>query len=207
MTRSAALTHLKRSDPLFYKATAAHHTSLPESLPEKRTCAALFAALVSIVISQQLGTAAADAIFANVKKACKGRITPESVLKTRLSVFRKAGLSGAKTKTLKSIAKAIAVGSLDLRSFKKIPAEDIFKKLTHIWGLGPWSVEMFMMNSLGHSDVFSPGDLGLARAMEAIYHLPKNAPRASLLAIAAKWSPYRTYASLLLWRFRDTTAG
>ncbi|OGG41003.1 hypothetical protein A2118_00400 [Candidatus Kaiserbacteria bacterium GWA2_50_9] len=60
------------------------------------------------------------------------------------------------------------------------------------------------MNSLGHTDVFSPGDLGLVRAMETIYNLPKNAPRTSLLAISEKWSPYRTYASLLLWRTRDS---
>ena len=76
-----------------------------------------------------------------------------------------------------------------------------------IWGLGPWSAEMFLMFALGRPDVFSPGDLGLIRAMEAIYGLPKGAPRTTLLAIAEKWSPYRTYASLLLWRTRDTKAG
>ena len=73
-----------------------------------------------------------------------------------------------------------------------------------IWGLGPWSVEMFMMFALGHSDVFSVGDLGLVRAMEMIYNLPKNTQRSSLLAISDKWSPYRTYASLLLWATRDS---
>lgn len=173
----------------------------------KRTRAQLFTSLVSIVISQQLGTAVADTIFARVKKACKGQITPESVLKTPLSTFRKSGLSGAKTKTLKEIARAVKNNSLDVLSLKRIPEEDAAEKLMQIWGLGPWSVEMFLMFALGRADVFSPGDLGLIRAMEAIYSLPKNTPRASLLTIAEKWSPHRTYASLLLWRTRDTKVG
>ncbi len=162
---------------------------------------------MSTVVSQQLGLAAADAIFSRVKKASGGRLTPESVLKVRPKAFRKAGLSGAKIKTLKSIARAIRNNSLDLLSLKKVSEEEAAEELMKVWGLGPWSSEMFLMFALGHSDVFSAGDLGLARAMETIYGLPKNAPRTSLLAIAQKWSPHRTYASLLLWRTRDTKAG
>ena len=205
MTRKAsALVHFRKVDPHFYKATLPHHASLPEELSKKSTRAALFESLVSIVISQQLGTAAADTIFSRVKKACGGRLTPETILKTRAARLRAAGLSGAKGKTLKSIAKAARDGSLDLLSLQKLPEEQAAEKLTAIWGLGPWSVEMFMMFSLGRSDVFSAGDLGLIRAMEAIYGLPKNTPRTSLLTIAQKWSPHRTYASLLLWRTRDS---
>ena len=75
-------------------------------LSRKRTRAQLFESLVSTVISQQLGVAAANAIFARVKKACGGRLTPESIMKVRPATLRKAGLSGAKVKTLKGIARA-----------------------------------------------------------------------------------------------------
>ncbi len=205
MTRKQdALKHLKRVDPHFHRATLSYHASLPVQLLEKRTRAALFKSLVSIVISQQLGTAAADTIFARVKKACRGRVSPESILKTSPAALRAAGLSGAKSKTLKAIARAVIHNELDLLSLKKIPETDAAEKLMQIWGLGPWSVEMFLMFALGRGDVFSPGDLGLVRAMETIYGLPKNAPRSSLLAIAEKWSPHRTYASLLLWATRDS---
>lgn len=203
-TRSLALSHFKRADPHFYRATSPHHTSLPTQLVAKRTRAQLFASLVRIVIAQQLGTAAARSIFVRVKEACKGRLTPESVLKARPAALRAAGLSGAKVKTLKAIAQAVKNDSLDLLSFKKIPEVEATEKLMKVWGLGPWSVEMFLMNSLGRTDVFSVGDLGLVRAMETIYNLPRNTPRTSLLAIAEKWSPYRTYASHLLWRTRDS---
>jgi len=204
MTRLAtALKHFKRVDPHFHTATLLHHSSLPLQLPQKHSRAQLFESLVRIVISQQLGTAAARSIFARVKTLCKGRITPESILKIRVPAFRKSGLSGAKTKTLKSIATAVQNNSLDLLSLKKVPEMVAAEQLMRIWGLGPWSVEMFLMFALGRGDVFSPGDLGLIRAMEAIYTLPKHTPRSTLLAIAEKWSPYRTYASLLLWRTRD----
>lgn len=198
-----ALSHFKRVDPHFYRATRAHHASLPGALGGKHTRAQLFTSLVSTVISQQLGLAAADAIFSRVKKVCKGRLTPESIRVTPPSAFRKAGLSGAKIKTLKEIAKAVQNKSLDLLALKKVSEAEAAERLMCVWGLGPWSAEMFLMFALGRPDVFSPGDLGLIRAMETIYKLPKNTPRTSLLAISEKWSPHRTYASLLLWRTRD----
>lgn len=200
--RADALRHLRRVDPHFHEATKAHHTSLPEKLSSKRTRAQLFTSLISTVISQQLGIAAADTIFARVKRICKG-MSPESMLKTTSETFREAGLSGAKTKTLRAIAQAVKDGSLDLLALKTIPETEAAEKLTGIWGLGPWSVEMFLMSSLGRSDVFSAGDLGLIRAMEAMYGLPKGTSRETFIAIAEKWSPYRTYACLLLWRSRD----
>lgn len=205
--RVSALKHLQCVDPHFYKATKAHHTSLPAQLVAKRTTNELFESLVATVISQQLGTAAADSIFARVRKACGNRLTPESVSKVRPEALRRAGLSSAKVKTVRSIATAVKNKSLNLLLLKNIPEADATEKLMQIWGLGPWSVEMFLMFALGRSDVFSPGDLGLARAMETIYGLPKNTPRGTLLAIAEKWSPHRTYASLLLWRTRDTKVG
>lgn len=208
MTRkAAALKHFKRVDPHFYKATLPLHAALPATLVAKRTRAQLFESLVSIVISQQLGTAAADTIFARVKEACQGRPTSLSILEIKSERLRVAGLSGAKTKTLKAIASAVEDGSLDLLALKKVPEAEAAKRLMDIWGLGPWSVEMFMMFALGRADVFSAGDLGIVRAMEALYELPKGTPRETLHTIAEKWSPHRTYACLLLWRTRDTKAG
>ena len=168
-----------------------------------QTRAQLFESLVRTVISQQLGLAAAKSIHARVRETCGRRITSLSILKKSEEELRAAGLSGAKIKTLKEISKAVESGSLDLLSLKSISEAEAAEKLMSIWGLGPWSVEMFMMFALGRGDVFSPGDLGLIRAIEAIYGLPKGVSRSTVLAIAEKWSPHRTYASLLLWRTRD----
>jgi DNA-3-methyladenine glycosylase II len=204
MTRKAeALRHFKRVDPHFHASTLKHHTAIPLVLPTLRTRAQLFESLAGTVISQQLATGAAHSIRARVKEACGGRITSLSILKMNEEKLRAAGLSGAKVKTLKEVAKAVENGSLDLLSLKTIPEVEAAEKLMSIWGLGPWSVDMFMMFALGRSDVFSIGDLGLVRSIEAIYKLPKGAPREKLLTIAQIWSPHRTYASLLLWRTRD----
>lgn len=204
MTRkAAALKHFKRVDSHFYTATIAHHDSLRAELSSKRTRKELFEALVSIVTSQQLGTKAADSIFVRIKEACKGELTSLAVLKIKEEKLRSAGLSAAKVKTLKEIARAVENNSLDLLSLKKIPEEEAAERLMSVWGLGPWSVEMFLMFALGREDVFSIGDLGLVRSIEAIYGLPKGTSREKLLALSEKWSPYRTFASLLLWRTRD----
>jgi DNA-3-methyladenine glycosylase II len=128
-SRASALKHFKQVDPHFHRATKAHHTSLPLQLGEKKTRAALFESLVSTVISQQLGLAAADAIFIRVKKVCGNKLTPESVLKARPQTLRKAGLSGAKVKTLKSIATAVKNKSLNLLSLKNIPEAEAAEKL------------------------------------------------------------------------------
>ncbi len=201
-----ALKHFRRVDPHFYRTTLPHHAALPAVLTKRRTRAQLFESLVSIVISQQLGTAAADTIFGRVKEACEGRPTSLSILKMGTEKLRSAGLSGAKIKTLQAIARAIEDGSLDLLSLKKASEAEAARQLTNIWGLGPWSVEMYLMFGLGKGDVFSAGDLGIIRSMETIYALPKGAARETFIAIAEKWSPYRTYACLLLWCARDTKA-
>src|SRR6185369_4744050 len=102
-SKSAALRHFKTVDPHFHSATADHHALLPSILPAKRTRQALFEALIETVISQQLGVAAADTIYARVKEACNGRVTSLSILKIKREKLRAAGLSGAKMKTLKEI--------------------------------------------------------------------------------------------------------
>ena len=71
-------------------------------------------------------------------------------------------------------------------------------------GIGPWTAEMFLMFSLGREDVFSYGDLGLRHAMQKIYKFKKEPTIKQMEKITSKWSPYRTYAALLLWKSIDT---
>jgi DNA-3-methyladenine glycosylase II len=84
--------------------------------------------------------------------------------------------------------------------------EEIIELLTQIKGVGKWTVEMLLMFSLGREDVFAVDDLGIQQAMTKLYHLdPANKKQFKLdmLAIAQAWSPYRTYACLHLWRWKD----
>ncbi|HVW82711.1 MAG TPA: DNA-3-methyladenine glycosylase 2 family protein [Candidatus Paceibacterota bacterium] len=205
-TRTRAFQHFRRVDTRFHEAVRAHQAALPAELARRKGRTELFAALCRTVVSQQLGVAAARSILARVKAACGGRITVESVGRARSARLRAAGLSGAKTKTLRAAAAAVRSGRIDLPGLRHLAEDEAKSRLTEMWGIGPWSAEMFLMFSLGRPDVFSPGDLGLARAIEAIYGLPKNASREELERIAAAWAPYRTFASLALWRTRDATS-
>lgn len=198
-----ALAHWKRADPVLHKAALKVRASL-ESRPrrKRRGNATLFAALASSVVSQQLATKAADSIWERLRSALGGRVTPEAVRKASLPKLRKAGLSGAKAKTLKELSKAVGNG-LDLASLSREGKEEAIARLTQVWGIGPWTCEMFLMFALEHPDIFSARDLGLVRSMEDLYDLPRGVPLSKLEKLAEKWAPYRSYACRVLWRTRD----
>lgn len=198
-----ALTHLKKVDPLLYKAALPHHHAIVESLAHRRNYAALFPALAGSIVSQQLSTKAADTIWGRLEKACKGEVTPEKILRMRETTLRKAGLSAAKVKSLKELSRALTSGSLDLRKLATMKEEEAVVALSSVWGIGRWTAEMFLIFALEREDVFSLGDLGLRRSVEALYGLQKDAPLQHIEAIAAVWAPYRSYASRVLWRVRD----
>ncbi|MDP2816315.1 MAG: DNA-3-methyladenine glycosylase 2 family protein [Rectinemataceae bacterium] len=204
MRVTAALLHLKKADPLLYKAALSVKEHFLQAPSVKRhTAQELFSTLASSVTSQQLSTKAADTIWGRLVVACKGEVTPEAIKKLRVPTMRTCGLSGAKSKTLKELSKAVLSSELDLLSLRKIPEEEAIVQLSSVWGIGRWTAEMFLMFALERDDVFSPGDLGLRRSMEAIYELPKDVAVKELEFIALRWSPHRTFASRVLWRVRD----
>lgn len=198
-----ALAHLKKKDPILHRAALPHHDAIVSSTTHRRGYRQLFAALAGSIVSQQLSTKAADTIWGRLEKACGGEVTPEAILKLRAPTMRKAGLSGAKTKSLKELAKAVSEGRVDFKKLKRMPEEEAIASLSSVWGIGRWTAEMFLMFALGREDIFSPGDLGLVRAIEALYGVPKDSPKEVYVEIAERWSPYRTFASRVLWRTRE----
>lgn len=198
-----AMTHLKKVDPVLHAAALPHQKSIKASLGHRRNYGALFPALAGSIVSQQLSTKAADTIWGRLEKACKGAVTPEAIQKLRAPTMRKAGLSNAKTKTLKELSRTVLAGELRLPALSRMSEEEAVTKLSSVWGIGRWTAEMFLMFALQKPDVFSPGDLGLRRSIEALYSLPKDCPVTELEVIAVRWSPHRTFACRVLWRVRD----
>lgn len=200
-----ALLHLKKVDPILHAAALPlkDHFVARSTAQRRYSGQELFSSLAASVTGQQLSTKAADTIWGRLETACKGEVTPEAISKLRLSTLRKAGLSAAKSKTLKELSKAVRTGDLDLPALRKMPEEEAILKLSSVWGIGRWTAEMFLMFALEREDVFSPGDLGLRRSMEALYNLEKDIHIRELEAIAIRWSPHRTFASRVLWRVRD----
>ncbi|MDB5237004.1 MAG: DNA-3-methyladenine glycosylase [Parcubacteria group bacterium] len=198
------LAHLKRVDPILYQASLPHAEEILNRKGHRRSYQKLFDSLAGAIVGQQLSTKAADTIWERLKAACGGQVTAEAISRLRTPALRKAGLSGAKVKSLKELSKAVLSGELKLEKLKKIPEEEAIAQLVAIWGIGRWTAEMFLMFALEREDVFSAGDLGLRRGIEQLYSLPKDAPIKQIEAIALKWSPHRTFASRVLWRVRDT---
>jgi DNA-3-methyladenine glycosylase II len=159
-----------------------------------------FAVLVESIISQQLATSAADAIFKRFKELYPSFPTASEVLATRKSKLRKIGLSGMKIEYLKDLARHIDEGILDMSSLSKMSDEEVISQLTQVKGIGRWTAEMFLIFSLGRQDIFPVGDLGLRKGVQLLFSLPETPKPSEVEEIGQGWRPYRTAATWYLWK-------
>ena len=166
--------------------------------------------LCASIMSQQLSTKVAKVIFTRFLELYGGKEpTPQQIVDTPYDTLKGIGLSNAKTLYILNVAHFALEHKLDDKKFKKMSNEEIIELLTQIKGVGKWTVEMLLMFTLGREDVFAVDDYGIQSAMKKIYKLDdsnKKAFKEAMLKISAKWSPYRTYACLHLWQWKDTPA-
>ena len=164
-----------------------------------------YAALVRSIVGQQLSVRAAQAIHGRLLDHYGGTApTPEQILASDSDELRvAAGLSRAKTAFLRSLAEHVVAGDLDLDRLDALPDDEIVAELTAVKGIGAWSAHMFLLFQLHRPDVLPVGDLGVRRAVERAYGLDDLPSAAELTAVAEPWRPYRSAASLLLWRSLD----
>ena len=160
-----------------------------------------FESLVESVISQQLAVKAADTIFGRVKKAAGGRIIPARIAALSEAEMREAGVSGAKFKTIQGLAAASLNKEINFNKLHEIESdEEIYSQLTNLWGIGPWTVDVFMMFQLGRLDIWPTGDLGVRRGWEKIYKLPEEITPKALELKGEKFRPYRSVVAWYCWR-------
>jgi len=160
-----------------------------------------FEALVESVISQQLAVKAADTIFARVKTLAGGRIIPARIAAISEVQMREAGVSGAKFKSIQGLADAALTKKIKINKLHEVEDDSqIFDQLTSLWGIGPWTVDMFMMFQLGRLDIWPTGDLGVRRGWEKIYSLPEEIKPKELEKKGAKFAPYRSVVAWYCWR-------
>ena len=160
-----------------------------------------FESLVESVISQQLAVKAAETIYLRVKKLAGGKVTPTRISGIAERQMREAGVSGAKFRTIQGIANAALTKEIKINSLHAIEDdEEIFTQLTSLWGVGPWTVDMFMIFQLGRLDIWPTGDLGVRRGWEKIYALPNEIAPKELEAKGEKFRPYRSVVAWYCWR-------
>lgn len=159
-----------------------------------------FAGLARIVTGQQVSTQSADAIWGRFA-ALPGALDAAGYLALDEAAIRGAGFSAGKHTTLRAVAEALLDGRLDLDALSALPAEAAIAGLTAHRGIGPWTAEIYLMFCAGHPDVFPAGDVALQRAVQWGFGLDDKPPVRSLIATATEWSPHRSTAALLLWRY------
>lgn len=189
----AGIRYLRRACPAL---RAAHDLA---GDPPLRRYDADFAALARIVAGQQLSIASAGAIWRRFEAL--GPVTAESVQRRRAATLAKAGLSAAKIKTLKAIAKATVSGSLDFAALGEMSDEDVRQRLVTIHGIGPWTADIFLMFALGRADAWAPGDLALQIACGRVFGLEEKPNAMALTEISERWRPWRGVAARLLWAY------
>jgi DNA-3-methyladenine glycosylase II len=165
--------------------------------------------LCASIMSQQLSTKVADVIYRRFLDLYGGKEPkPQQIVDTPFDKLRAIGLSNAKVSYVKNVALFELEHGMEAKTLGKMSNEEVIEYLTAIKGVGRWTVEMLLMFALGREDVFAIDDLGIQNAMIGLYKLnreDKKKFREDMLRISAKWSPYRTYACVHLWRWKDNS--
>ncbi len=156
-----------------------------------------FQSLVSSVISQQLAVKAAETIHSRLETLCKSNITPKKVASLDDLAFREIGVSGAKARTIKGLAFAELEKKIPINKLHEIQDDALISQaLTSLWGIGQWTVDMFMIFQLGRLDIWPTGDLAVRRGWDMVY---KNKEETGAKVLDLKGEKFRPYRSVVAW--------
>jgi len=167
-----------------------------------------YTALMRSVVYQQLSGKAAATIYGRLLERFGGTVPePAALAATPPDDLRAAGLSWAKTAALLDLARHAIDGALPpLDEVHALTDAELVERLTRVKGVGPWTVQMYLMFGLGRPDVLPDKDLGVQEGARILYGGDRPSP-AALLALGEAWRPWRTVASWYMWRAVDRARG
>jgi DNA-3-methyladenine glycosylase II len=174
--------------------------------PPLRRRADGFAGLAATIVSQQLSTASAGAIWGRLAAAF-APFEPAAILRARPARLARLGLSAPKIRALKAIARAIARQDLAIATLGELAAEDAHAALTAIHGIGPWTADIYLLSCLGHADAWPAGDLALQEAARLAFGLRARPTAKEMLPLAEPWRPWRAVAARVLWTYYRAVKG
>ena len=166
----------------------------------------LYLYLCYSIMSQQLSTKVASVIRKRFIDLYGGEPTAGQIVETPFEKLRAIGLSNAKVSYVQNVARFEMEKGMGHQKLSRMSNEEVIEYLTQIKGVGRWTTEMLLMFALCREDVFALDDLGLQQAVIKLYdlkHRKKKIMLNRILKISEQWSPYRTYASMYLWRWKD----
>ena len=188
------LGHLTGRDPRLLPMLETVGTVLPRVNPRG------FAGMAKVICGQQISVQSAAAIWGRFS-AIEGAVDPFGYLDLSEEAVRAAGFSRGKFLTLRAVAEAVAAGELDLAHIDGLPADEAIAQLVALRGVGPWTAEVYLLFCAGHPDIFPAGDLALLKAAHHGLGLDARPTIKDMIGLAQDWSPHRSAAALLFWRY------
>ena len=158
--------------------------------------------LINSIIGQQISVSAASSIR-NKFFLLHKNITPKNIIQTRLNLLKKTGLSKQKISYILNISNFFLENKSFINNLIKFSEDEIKNKLIDIKGIGPWTIQMFLIFALGKSNIFPKGDLGFIKAISISYKKKIPISDKFLDKLYKDWSPYNTIATWYLWRSID----
>ncbi len=196
---SAALAHLASADARFAPLIAAH--GAPDLARRRDPLRSLSRAIVG----QQLSSAAAATIWSRVLAYYGGKLpAAAAIVATPDADLRAAGLSGAKTAAIKDLAQHVLDRKVIPARLTTLPDHEVSAMLLPVRGIGPWSIDMFLMFSLARPDVLPVGDLGVRKGMQRHFRLRALPDAAKMTKLAQPWRPFRSIGSWYMWRILES---
>src|ERR1700720_2395091 len=162
-----------------------------------------FAGLAAIVTGQQVSTASAAAIWGRVSAAFDP-FHHDALRKARADRLGRLGLSAAKIKTLKNIARELAAERLNLEVLAEEDADAAHHTLTALHGIGPWTADVYLLFCLGHGDAWPAGDIAIQEAIKVGLGLKARPTAKQMVPLAEPWRPLRGAAAHLWWSYYRT---
>jgi DNA-3-methyladenine glycosylase II len=159
-----------------------------------------FGALARAIAYQQLAGKAASAIHGRFRALVPGSLTPESVLALPEEAMRGAGLSAAKTASIRDLADKAASGELALTNLTRLPDDEIVTRLVAVRGIGRWTAEMFLLFELRRLDVWPTGDLAVREGWRLAHALDAPPTPGQLELLGEPLRPVRSVAAWYCWQ-------
>ena len=194
---STAIAHLTKVDPILSTVINRH-----KNTQYLRCTNTLFKTFFSIILGQQISIEAANSIEKRIKSQIKS-ITPKNILNTNDNNLRLMGLSFRKIQYIKGIANLIVKNRNFFSSLSKMNDDDAIAALSTLYGIGPWSAEMFLIFQYNRQNILPLGDIGLINSFCNNYKINKKNFLKIIPRYKKIWEPYCTVATWYLWRDID----
>jgi DNA-3-methyladenine glycosylase II len=159
-----------------------------------------YQSLIRSVVAQQVSTAAARTISGRLEVKCGGSITAEKVGALSLKQLQSVGLTGAKVRTISELTEAALSGEINFRKFPHLSDEEIIQELVPLYGIGRWTVEMFLIFHLGRLDVWPVDDLAVRRGWDNLHGNSEPIKAKVLNTLGEPFTGMRSVVAWYCWR-------